>query len=1177
MKKKEFVKKILVGALSVTTAASIMPVSALAVTADEVAADGVYTGSATVESDDPYDADANPWGWPDYTVDVSLTVENGVFTDITVEYGNTFTSDSNSYFNRAVNGTSTVKGIVSLEGQPATEDTVNSYDIDTVTNATLTAEAVKTAALDAIHSAEEAAEDAVEGEVYVLMNIPYAEFYAAELNNDVSVDAFTSATLQKSRTGSLVNGSYHVDPEGTDITGVTFPVKLGSGVTLEDLAEYTQITDESSVTIAVTNRGTTSETTYEGSDALFESASYSYYVLSEAPSYYKELTIDDDGTMHFGAMTGDTTPQVITEGVTPVFTTDTSYGDYELDFEGLTDLIGSDLAVYGVVISTEEGHDYGLRHMENIWRVYELSWCTGFTDSIHGCPTSSEHYESMMGETITSVTYYTENGIYEIPVDELVEGGIYVPVKFDYSVTVEDASVSSGQTTVEIEGLPDGFEPEYSVEGLENVAVNDGILSFDAESAENGSYTLVISDANGIYVDMSAEFELYADETPAVYDKNSEALVAADGVSEEEFADYISNITEVSVNGTSYSASGRGAVTIINSDGTINTEADVLAGGGSLVLRVFATGYQDVAFAYTDAYILMNIPYADFYEADLNNDIAVDTYTSATLNKSRTGSLVNGSYHVDPEGTDITGSIFPVSVQAGTDLSAYRQVTDDDSVTITVTNRGTTSETTYEGSDALFESDSYSYYVLSEVPSYYKALTVEDDGTLSFGAMAGDTEAEVITEGVTPVFTTDTTYGDYELDFEGLTDLIGSDLAVYGVVISTEEGHDYGLRHMENIWRVYELAWCTGFTDSIHGCPTSSEHYESMMGETITSVTYYTENGIYEIPVDELVEGGIYVPVKFDYSVTVEDALYSSGQTAVEIEGLPDDFDPVYSVEGLEDVTVSDGILSFAADSAQKGSYTLVISDASGVYADISAEFALYTDEIPVKYNEDGSAPALIMADGFDEADFADYISSITSVSVNGTDYSATGRGAVTIINEDGTIDTSADVFAEGDSFEITVTATGYLPYTLTYVPASADEPEDPSDTTENPSDTTEDPADTTEDPSGTTEDPADTTEDPSGTTEEPADTTEDPSGTTEEPSDTTEDPSQATGGTTASGTTTSGTTTSGTAASGSSSQTSGTSDAADTSDNSQVMVWIIVLGAAGCAVLATYRKKKIS
>ena len=66
------------------------------------------------------------------------------------------------------------------------------------------------------------------------------------------------------------------------------------------------------------------------------------------------------------------------------------------------------------------------------------------------------------------------------------------------------------------------------------------------------------------------------------------------------------------------------------------------------------------------------------------------------------------------------------------------------------------------------------------------------------------------------------------------------------------------------------------------------------------------------------------------------------------------------------------------------------------------------------------------MADGASAAQFADFIGKIKSVNVNGKDYPATGKGAVKLIKEDGTIDTTQAPFAEGSSFEIKVSATGY-------------------------------------------------------------------------------------------------------------------------------------------------------
>ena len=74
----------------------------------------------------------------------------------------------------------------------------------------------------------------------------------------------------------------------------------------------------------------------------------------------------------------------------------------------------------------------------------------------------------------------------------------------------------------------------------------------------------------------------------------------------------------------------------------------------------------------------------------------------------------NSAYPVDPNGTDVTGVTFPVKVSDLSLLKDQKQVTDSDSVTITVTNRGQTSSNTYTGKDSLIENASYSYYILSE-------------------------------------------------------------------------------------------------------------------------------------------------------------------------------------------------------------------------------------------------------------------------------------------------------------------------------------------------------------------------------------------------------------------------------------------------------------------------------
>lgn len=267
-------------------------------------------------------------------------------------------------------------------------------------------------------SADETGEGQTEGEAYVLMNIPYDDFYKAELkNNDVKVDAFTSATKQKTRS-SLAKGSYHVNSDGSDITGVTFPVKVSDISVLKDKK---QIKDNASVSITTAIKGKETTTEYKGKDALFESDSYSYYVLSEEPSYYKELTVGEDGSFTFSAIEGKSAAPE-TKQVQAEFKTKSNYGDYQLKFDKteFNSIINTNIdTVYGAVINTTDGTTYGLCHQENIWKGYELAWSTGYTTESHGCHLNSEHFESMMGKTIDSVTYYASNGIYTLDIADV--------------------------------------------------------------------------------------------------------------------------------------------------------------------------------------------------------------------------------------------------------------------------------------------------------------------------------------------------------------------------------------------------------------------------------------------------------------------------------------------------------------------------------------------------------------------------------------------------------------------------------------------------------------------------------------------------------------------------------------------------------------------------------------
>ena len=475
---------------------------------------------------------------------------------------------------------------------------------------------------------------------YVLMNVPYADFYAAEKNN-AGTDIVTSATRQKTRS-SLASGSYHVNSDGRDISGVTFAVKVGEGDI--DWSKFTRVTDDSSVTITTSIKGKVSTTTYKGKDALFESADYSYYVLpaGEGPTNYKELTSDSEGNLRFGAVEGKEATKL--ENVTVGFKTSSKYGDYEIDFENLreqmVDADGKQATVYGAVVNAADANGtpegYGMRAVENIWKGKEIAWSCGLVNVSHGSPLSSQYYKSMMGKTIKSVTFYTSTGTYTVAMDQ------YVPVKdADATIKAEDASLDGANATVMADvTLPEGFDAAYQIDGkdvepLASNARSSVSVTFDASALKPGSHTLTAIDKKGKFADISTSFTATTSKLVASFDAANLKLIAANDATDEDLANYLAKISKVTVNGTEYSAQGRGAVKIFNADGSLNLAAAnqdkslVFNANGDYQIEVEATGYTtNLRFTYTKSADKTALNAAIEAAAKLSNDQG--TYTAAS-------------------------------------------------------------------------------------------------------------------------------------------------------------------------------------------------------------------------------------------------------------------------------------------------------------------------------------------------------------------------------------------------------------------------------------------------------------------------------------------------------------------------------------------------------------------
>ena len=207
-----------------------------------------------------------------------------------------------------------------------------------------------------------------------------------------------------------------------------------------------------------------------------------------------------------------------------------------------------------------------------------------------------------------------------------------------------------------------------------------------------------------------------------------------------------------------------------------------------------------------------------------------------TKNKTRAGKLAAGSYHVNADGTDITGVSFPVKVLTPWALKNAKQVTDADSYDITVTLKGKESTTTYTGVDALFVNESYAYYKLSETPAYYITAWYNLlSGKWEFGKVHA---TETTVEGTTVELNTNGHHATYEMKISGF-DLDYKANKVYGVVLTTADGSEYGLHHVTNIWHGTKL-----------GFNADDPYFASVIGKTITQITFYAADGVYVLPVN---------------------------------------------------------------------------------------------------------------------------------------------------------------------------------------------------------------------------------------------------------------------------------------------------------------------------------------
>ena len=886
MKKKEMKTKVMAVAMSATMTASICPaVPAMAVTKDQVAKDGTYTKTAHVTRTEDDDEDE----WNEYDVRVALTVKDGKFSDIVVTPENGYESGNDSYFNKAY---SKSKGIKSkLAGQSATEDTINSWD--TVSTATRSSDAIKKAALEAIQSAPEASTAATVDTAALEASITKAKAlkesdYTAETWNTLktALASAETALAEKKSQDTVDAAKKNLD---SAIDNLKAAVKeeykyVYAGLSWAEYwaAEGVQAAGDSSssgeadkkgeldkgafdvVTRATVNHGL-HRGSYQCAATIEAENGKSYEVSYWTASDKAVLTNGKTITFNRGAITEEdgTTTKMVKYDVTglkyvPVKVASEDYEAFCKAYkvvENGGELAGgfaeNKLQSYSGLKAEVTADTNGLK---TATRNADGTFSFSAKEAGTGSGIEGQELKTAPSAEEAGLTVKEANGSYGefLRVDLTGNygdlGANMQSVKWTYYG--DDSTYTNAKATYGTKFAADNWM--HKSMGVQ-LGLTKSLRCTLPEGTDGTGYWTITISALG-YKDVTYNFQatdenIVKDAKEEISTTNLEAAIKK-----------AESLTESDYTADSWAAMQTELQEAKDELKTPHSQATVDEAASHLNAAIEALAKAEKK----ETYVLMNIPYAAFYRSETtNNDVDVDVFTSATKNKTRTTGLAGGSYHENADGSQIDGITFAVKVDTSVDLTKYKEVKDTDKVDITVTNRGQTSTTTLEGKDTLFENETYAYYPLTEAPANYKEVSMDKDGKLVFSEVKGK-KAEVLT-GVTAELLTQSSYGDYQLNLDGLPEDKIASSNVNAVVVKTTDGTAYGMRHLENIWRGNELAWSTGYTESVHGCPTSSAHYASMMGKTIDSIEYYTTNGLYTIDVNDL-----YVPVKF---AKTEDAV----------------------------------------------------------------------------------------------------------------------------------------------------------------------------------------------------------------------------------------------------------------------------------------------------------------
>ena len=545
---------------------------AYAITGDEVAADKSYTAASTRAEEPGGD-------WDGYRVDVSFDVKNGKFANIKIE------TPGMADYNWGYKGKAKQR-IKTLEGKPATLDTING--LDAKTGATYTTQACKDAIRIELKKADAAtkAEPVEESKtLYGKVNLPYADFYYGELKNLTAVSNDLNADAVDKAASLRADGMYDAVTSSTKNKFKSFFPTTYNSVNEDGSGKILGVKD---VNVAIDKAlydkvkkaiadGKTSK------NPLFDIVKN--MTLNEGNAQPKEYkVINGDGTLT--ATKGDGT---VVNPATATISTINRYGNYGINLSGEGLPAAKD--VDGVILKTSDGSMYAMKHLENIWvKTNEISFAVkpDFVEP-HGNRVNYKAYTSIEGKTITEIRYMVHDG------DDVVVKTSLLCKKIpgaDASASVNNAVFSEGVAVTSKVNAPADAAYKLSAvkkgrtvleEGKDYTVSGDKITFKKTDNTGIGAYTAVFTSEK--YGDLQANFQLKSNHADGSVKIEKNKLVLPADLDKDT---YYASISSVLVDGKPLR--GRDlAKLIFGDDQTVNFNAEI-SGKGGVKTPIFTKG-----------------------------------------------------------------------------------------------------------------------------------------------------------------------------------------------------------------------------------------------------------------------------------------------------------------------------------------------------------------------------------------------------------------------------------------------------------------------------------------------------------------------------------------------------------------------------------------------------------